>query len=100
MKKLLATILVLASFMACSCDPDLCEEYEITYRVHFPDTTITYSRPVACESEGAHYELTSARGTNYLIVWSGTKELSVKTYIHETTAPMDVIGFERVKENE
>lgn len=98
MKKLLAIITTVVSFIACSCDPDLCEEYEITYRVHFPDTTITYARPVACESEGAHFELTSSRGTNYIIVWSGDKEMSIKTYVHETTAPMDVISFEKVRD--
>ena len=91
-------MLVLVSLIACSCDPDLCEVCEITYRVHFPDTTITYTRLIPCESDGAHFELASLRGTNYIIVWSGDNGMSITTYVHETTAPMDVISFEKVRD--
>ena len=91
MKKLIvfiATVLQLAS-----CSPDYNYMTTITYRIHYPDVTITKYHSFA-STDNPGYILSSDRGSNYLYVygdvtWPGHGQEKIE----DTSAPIEVVAF-------
>ena len=91
MKKLIvfiATVLQLAS-----CSPDYNYMTTITYRIHYPDVTITKYHSFA-STDNPGYILGSTRGSNYLYVfgdvtWPGYGQDKIES----TSAPIEVVSI-------
>lgn len=68
-------------------------EYVVTYKIHYPDTTIQEQRHVM-GPENFHFRVWSSRGTDYL---EGVSDFCNRI-VRSSAAPIEFISAEKVKD--
>lgn len=98
MKKII--IAILAAMCLVSCNRDYEYETTIVYNIYFPGNTVTRTYTYK-SSDDPGYLLDSNRGSNYLYVEAvrnGWFTWGAK--LEDTTAPIEVVSFTKIKKNE
>lgn len=83
---------------AVSCVPDRSYETTITYKVYYPNNTVTRSYTHET-SKDPTYLLGSDRGTNYLYFRYDDGGFAEAVKLENTTAPIEVVSFTKRKKN-
>ena len=94
MKKIIAILLALALF--ASCKPKYDYEGTITYKVYYPENTVTKTY-TGDGNKDVSYSLSSYRGSNDL--YFKFKKGAYAT-IESTTAPIEVVSFTKEKKED
>ena len=92
MKRFLLVLLTIG--LLCSCKSKRTAEWEVTYRIHYPDTTITYTERFAGVEEGVKCSSISFRGSNYILA-SDDYHQPIK--IAGSTAPLELVTYRKVE---
>lgn len=93
MKKVI--ILLFGLLIISACGPKLDAEYEVTYRIHYPDTTIQEQRHVAGTEEETSFRVQSSRGTDYLVEIVKRKGMYT---IRSSAAPIELVSSRLVEQ--
>lgn len=93
MKKIFAIIMAIMLLVSCE-DRDY--EATITYRVYYPENTVTRTYTMDSTSEPG-YILASDRGSNYLILTSSISSFCKQEKLEDTTAPIEVVSLTKRK---
>lgn len=93
MKRFLLVLLTIG--LLCSCEDKRTAEWEVTYRIHYPDTTITYTKHFAGVEEGVTCGIGSYRGSNY--VWTDDY-FSGRRHIVDTSAPVEMVSYRKIEQ--
>lgn len=93
MKKILVFLLMVVLLASCG---KLEYEATITYKVYYPENTVTKSYTIDSTSE-PRYILGSDRGSNYLYVAPSFGVYARRTKLEDTSAPIEVISMTKTK---
>lgn len=94
MKKFI--IVIILAIAAVSCVHDRSYETTITYKVYYPNNTVTRSY-THDTSEDPTYILGSDRGSNYLYFRYDDWGLTESIKLENTSAPIEVVSFVKRK---